>query len=232
MRLTPFKKQTFFFFLFLLFLGFGFLGTQYYVQHEKQFSRSRYSTAEILRSRALSHRLRHVEYRNASLESEITELSLQASGRYSRAHQETIQQLSKFIGLVPQEGPGVEVLVKDSSKPLLLGDDPNVGIVHNTDLAEVVNDLRAAGATAVAINGQPVTSMTGINCSGPIIVINGTRVASPFKVQALGNPEKISAYLNRPTSFVKSLSKYGIETKVMKAKVAIPAAAPNLASSS
>ena len=227
------NKTNFMAFLLLIFLGLGFMSTLYYIQHKSQFHQHVYSTAEIIRTRALSHRLHLAEYRNAHLESEIAELNLKAAGGsyYDAAQYFQLQQLARFIGLEEQSGPGVAITIKDSNKPLLLGDNPNKGIVHNTDLVEVVNDLRAAGARAVAINHQPIMSLTGISCSGPIITINGTRVTSPFTVDALGDSNHLMNAMHQQQSFFKLLQKYDIQVDAAPKNVIIPAYSSTEASS-
>lgn len=216
-------ENTYLAFMFLIFLGLGFLGTQYFMQHAGRFTGPLYSTEEILRSRELSHRLRRLEYQNATLESEVAELNMRMASLYHDKTSGEIRRLSRMVGLLKQEGPGLEIILKDSNRPLLPGDNPNTGIVHNTDLVQVVNALRASGATAIAINNQPVTTLTGITCSGPIILINGTRVASPFIIQAIGTePEKMASQLTAPGSFLKELQKYGIEVAVAPKHVEVP----------
>ncbi len=213
---------TYFIFLFLISAGLGFLGSIYYVQHEARFTKSRYSTAAILRTRALYHRLGQAEYQNAHLESQVEELNLKASEFYEDNAYITAQHLAKFVGVLGQEGPGLVITVKDSDKPLLLGDNPNTGIVHNSDLVEIVNELRVAGAKAVSINHQPIVNLTGISCSGPIITINGTRVTSPFVIEGLGNPNQMRKRLDKPKSFLKELQNAGISVEMMPGKVMIP----------
>lgn len=221
--LNDLLRNTFLPFLFLVFFGIGFLATLYYVKHENEFNRPVYSTQEIIRSRGLTDRLHQTEYRNAHLESEVAELNLKIAELFEQQSYIEAQRLARFIGLLQQEGEGVEVMLKDSSKPLLLGDNPNTGIVHNTDLVQVVNELRAAGATAIAINGQPVMGLTAISCSGPIVLINGTRITSPFVIHAMGDSKKISKALSEPTSFIKELYQFGIDAKVTPKQVIIPA---------
>jgi uncharacterized protein YlxW (UPF0749 family) len=217
-------ENTYLSFLFLVYLGLGFFGAIYYVQHETQFKRPVYSTAEIRRNRLLFRRLHKAEYKNAHLESEIEEMNLRTATMYEDTAYGEVERLSQLIGLLQQEGPGVEVTVKDSEKPLLLGDNANTGIVHNTDLVQIVNALKAAGASSVAINDQPITNMTGINCSGPIILINGTRVTSPFRIDALAkDPEGTVKNLQTPNSFLKELEKYGIPVAITTKDVVIPA---------
>ncbi len=222
MRILGFEN-TYVAFLLLAFLGLGFWGSLYYVQHPSQFTRPFYSTTEISRARDLSHRLHRLEFENAHLESEVAELSLKTSKLYEDSSYQEAQHLARFTDLVQQEGDGVELVVKDNSQPVLLGDNPNIGIVHNTDLVQIVNALWAAGAEAISINGQPISSVTSITCAGPTILINHTRVASPFIIDALGDSQKILEALNKSSSFLNALQKYGIQSSIKAKDVLIPA---------
>ncbi len=220
--------NTFFGFLFLIFFGFGLFGAKYYAANEVRFANSRYSTSEIIRTRALSDRLSQLELQNVALESQIAELNLKADNlgtaqRTSAKDSTEARKLARFIGLQEQVGPGLEIVVKDSAKPLLLGDNPNTGIVHNTDLVQIVNDLRAAKATAISINNQPVVNSSGISCSGPIIMLNGTRITSPFSIKAIGNAREMSSYLLKKDSFINELKEYGISVTITPKTVQIPA---------
>jgi uncharacterized protein YlxW (UPF0749 family) len=205
----------------------GFLGAYYYTRNESRMGSNRhYSTQEILRARALTHRLRQEEYQSAHLESEMTELTLRHAAQLEAASAAEVRRLSRYVGLLPREGQGLEVILKDSAKPMLLGENPNIGIVHNTDIAQVVNTLWAGGATAIAINRQPVTGLTAITCSGPIVIVNQVRLAPPFTITALGNIKRMEAVLNQSGSILTTLQRYGVGVMVTHKPVTIPAYTP------
>ena len=125
---------------------------------------------------------------------------------------------------VPLMGPGVDVTINDSSKPLERGEDPNLSIVHNDDLLRLVNELKSAGAEAVAVNGQRLVDTTEIACAGSTILINRTRVAPPFLVKAIGNPDTMATALTMRGGIVEYLQFYGIQVNIAKqSKVVIPA---------
>ena len=75
------------------------------------------------------------------------------------------------------KGPGVTVEMNDAQKPVGSGQDPNLFIIHDDDILAVVNELFAAGAEAMCINGQRVVATTEVRCVGPVIMVNGNRVA-------------------------------------------------------
>ena len=98
------------------------------------------------------------------------------------------EYLRRAAGLTALHGPGVVVTlrdrknieIKDASKPI-------PGLVHDYDLSAVVNQLRAANAEAIAINGTRVGSQTAISVSGPSIYVGGRKINNPFKIEAIGD---------------------------------------------
>lgn len=79
----------------------------------------------------------------------------------------------------------MEVTVADSGKILEPGVNPNLYLVHDEDILKVVNELRAAGAEAISINGQRLIANSEIICSGPTIRVNRRPLAPPFVIKAL-----------------------------------------------
>jgi uncharacterized protein YlxW (UPF0749 family) len=55
----------------------------------------------------------------------------------------------------------------------------------------LVNELNAAGAEAISINGQRVISSTEIRQAGTHININTVEFAPPFEVKAIGDPKTL-----------------------------------------
>lgn len=126
-------------------------------------------------------------------------------------------------GLVPLSGPGLEVTVKDSGKPLQKGEDPNIAIVHNDDLLRLVNELRAGGAEAVAVNDQRLVDTSEITCAGSTILINQSRISPPFVLKAIGNPDTMAGALGLRGGIIEYLQFYGIQVSIAKkTEVLIP----------
>lgn len=216
------RENTYLFFLLVFAVLIGWIGALYTMEHPMWFGQPHFSTEEILRSRSLVHRLHAAEYKNAQLESEITVLSHRASQMLDAQAPEQTHALMDILGLLKQEGPGLEVMLKDNDRPLLLGDNPNTGIVHNATLVQMANFLRVAGASGIAINGQPVNTLTPISCSGPIILVNNTRITSPFTIQALGNPDTLEQGLLEAKGFLQDLRENGIAVSIRHTTVSIP----------
>ena len=88
-------------------------------------------------------------------------------------------------------GPGLRVTVEDA--PVTRADpeaaDPDLR-VQDVDLQVVVNGLWAAGAEAVAVNGQRLTALTAIRTAGSAILVDLAPLSSPYVVEAVGRPHR------------------------------------------
>ena len=123
-----------------------------------------------------------------------------------------MEQLMAFAGLTEISGTGVTVTMNDSSSKG--GGDMNAYLVHAEDILQVVNELYAAGAEAVSINGQRMVGGSAISCAGSIVMVNGVRVAAPFEIKAVGEPSVLKAALHFPGGVVDNLAPWGIEISV------------------
>jgi uncharacterized protein YlxW (UPF0749 family) len=122
-----------------------------------------------------------------------------------------IAELRILAGLTPVQGPGVRITLKDN--PQTGQATPNspfvAGMVHDYDILQVVNELRAAGAEAIAVNGIRITGYTPIRCVGPAIIIDGRPVPAPFVIEAIGDLKELKSTLKRPNSVVGNLRESG-----------------------
>jgi uncharacterized protein YlxW (UPF0749 family) len=161
--------------------------------------------------------LREQERDRSRLEAQIADLRtrvaeyerLAAEGRTAAARMNRqLQDLRALAGLTALEGPGVLVTLDDSTRTPRPGEDPNKTILHYTDLAAVVAELWAAGAEAVALNGERVASATGISCVGTTVLCNIKRMAPPYVIAAIGDPAQLQRYLRRPGGALDQLASF------------------------
>ncbi|MFE8703624.1 DUF881 domain-containing protein [Cytobacillus sp. FJAT-54145] len=108
---------------------------------------------------------------------------------------EDTERFRMYLGKVKVKGKGVEVTLKDGEYD---PDEANINnyIVHEHHVFKVINELYISGATAVAINGQRLTSNSYILCNGPVIEVDGFQHPAPFVITAIGDPEVLSSALN------------------------------------
>jgi len=94
--------------------------------------------------------------------------------------------LREGMGLVAAEGPGLVVTLDDSSQRVSPSGNLNDLVIHSQDVQAVANGLWAAGAEALAVNGQRVVPTSAILCVGNTLLINGTVHSPPFRFTAIG----------------------------------------------
>jgi uncharacterized protein YlxW (UPF0749 family) len=129
-----------------------------------------------------------------------------------------------LTGLTPLIGPGIVVTLNDSKNAMEQGENPANGIVHNEDLLKVANELNAAGAEAISINGNRLIATSEISCAGPTILINKNRVTPPFEIAAIGNPDQMIAALEMRGGILETIRFFGLESNIVKKEeVSVPA---------
>ena len=102
----------------------------------------------LQRTGDLVAQLKDAEHEKDALLKQIEQLK--ASGSGSSAD----ETLLRKAALTNVKGPGVTVLIEDSAKPIQGGENPNLYVIHDEDILRIVNELRAGGAEALAINDQ------------------------------------------------------------------------------
>lgn len=123
-------------------------------------------------------------------------------------------RLQMQAGLTNVRGPGVVLTINDSKVPVKSGENPNLYLIHDEDILRIINELRAAGAEAIAINDQRLIGTSEIRCAGPTITVNGKLFAPPFQIRAIGDPKILKSALTMRGGVVESLNYWGIEVKV------------------
>jgi uncharacterized protein YlxW (UPF0749 family) len=125
-------------------------------------------------------------------------------------------------GTLAVTGPGVRVVVSDQR-----GGEHNR--VQDRDLQAVVNALWAAGAEAIAVNGERLTAQSAIRQAGDAILVDLAPVSSPYVVEAVGAPVGldhgfgVSAAAARMRGYAQL---YGLGFRYSRAKaLRLPAAA-------
>ncbi|HHY93208.1 MAG TPA: DUF881 domain-containing protein [Firmicutes bacterium] len=138
--------------------------------------------------------------------------------------QEELERARMLAGLSPVEGPGLVVTLNDSTRVAQPGQDPNLFLIHDEDLLKLVNELKAAGAEAVTVNDQRVVASTEIRCAGPTISVNNTRIAPPYVVQAIGDPDSLETAIRMRGGILETVQFWGIQVQIeKKEKLTLPA---------
>lgn len=94
--------------------------------------------------------------------------------------------LGQLAGTVALQGPGVVVHLADSTRKPTSKDEAGAFRIHDVDIQLVVNELFAAGAEAVSVNGNRLVSTSPIRAAGDTIVVNFRPLSPPYTVDAIG----------------------------------------------
>ena len=106
-----------------------------------------------------------------------------------------IDYLSLLSGTTDVKGEGVIITLSDGETPSDTSTRTDT-LVHDSDVLTVVNELKAAGAEAISVNGQRIISTSAIRCVGPVIQVNYQKVAAPFEIKAIGNAQYLESAMN------------------------------------
>ncbi len=129
----------------------------------------------------------------AKLRDDITKMqnALADQSRQSKVLNDSLQEAKLLAGLTKAEGPGIEIILRDSDRRT---DDPFIReqlVIHDVDVLRTVNELWASGAEAISINKRRISLATSFRCEGPVIYIGRTPIASPVVIRAIGDPDTL-----------------------------------------
>ena len=167
--------------------------------------------------------------RGDELAGEVSKLGQQIQDVQSAALASQASQLSAELsrlrlltGEVAVTGPGLVLTVDDApdARAKATGGDPRdsggfpQGRVTSFDLQILVNGLWQAGAEAIGVNGQRLTSRSSIRFAGDAILVDYRPLAPPYVITAIGEGRELQ------TGFASSAS--GAYLKSLGDNYAIP----------
>ena len=159
----------------------------------------------------LSDRLLQTEHERDELGEELRKVQTAVADAQSSVDQEMLRYRAARL---PLTGEGVIVRMDDSTKKVKSGENPNLYIIHDDDLLRVINELRAAGAEAISVNGQRLVGTSEIRCAGPTLSVNNVRSSAPFEIRAIGDKKSLENSLKMRGGVVETLSVWGIQLDI------------------
>lgn len=155
---------------------------------------------------------------NTDKELEKTRESI-ASDEISNDIKERLKKYEIILGLTDVKGEGIIITVADNNQ--IDGDffsklNAESYMVHDGNLVEIVNELKASNAEAISINGKRIVDSTCITCAGNVIQVNNEKIGSPFEIKAIGDKDLLYGALNNKDGIVNKLKKYGVLASISK----------------
>lgn len=106
-----------------------------------------------------------------------------------------LKKSNQIIGKEMIKGKGMDIVIVENKTKLTA-----------LSFMQIVNDLQSAGATAISINGQRVTSMTDfMDISQKYVLINSIPINGPYIISVIGNQSKIDEALNYSNSYINKI---------------------------
>ncbi|HEY8978956.1 MAG TPA: DUF881 domain-containing protein [Streptomyces sp.] len=149
--------------------------------------------------------LDELDDRSQRLEDEKTGLDKQrqelenSSDQAEEARKQTIEkerQLGILAGTVAAQGPGITMTIDDTKRT-----------VEADMLLDAIQELRAAGAEAIQVNGVRVVAGTYFTDGDKGVSVDGNQIRTPYRFQVIGKPEDLEPALNIPGGVVQTLEK-------------------------
>lgn len=173
----------------------GFLGTRQYFSQQQSAGLAQLSVQD------LTELVANVTARNNQLRTEVSTLQAQLAQVQSavqRGDTSTSQMRSDlshilaWSGALPITGQGVQVSVS--------------GSLPASSVGQLVNELRNAGAEAIALNG--IRIVPGVVVTGDLgrLQVGGTPVSGTLTLLAVGQPETLAGSLTRAGGIIAQLT--------------------------
>ncbi|MFE2460431.1 DUF881 domain-containing protein [Streptomyces sp. NPDC059402] len=146
----------------------------------------------------LDDRTQRLEDEKQGLEKQRDELE-NSSDQAEEARKQTLEkerQLGILAGTVAAQGPGITVTIEDTK-----------GTVEADMLLDAIQELRAAGAEAIQVNGVRVVAGTYFAEADNSVSVDGNKINAPYRFQVIGKPQDLEPALNIPGGVVQTLEK-------------------------
>ena len=153
-----------------------------------------------LSAQDLTNVIASVNARNDQLRGEVAALERQVAG-VRAAHdrgesaidqlREDLATLEAWAGLTAVSGPGVSILVS--------------GSIAGAGVEDLLNELRNAGAEAIAVEGVRVVPGTVVFGPEGDLSVENTSLDSSFEIRAIGSPQILTGTLTRSGGVIAQL---------------------------
>jgi uncharacterized protein YlxW (UPF0749 family) len=201
------------FFVFGILLAFGMRSIE--AVRKNELEKKQTLALEQKQLEVMQRTLAREEKERVALQKQIADYEKQVKENGTASKAQTakfnaeIKKLQVLVGMTPVKGEGITIRLSDNPEASANA-GPNAGpflpgIVHDFDLLQVVNELRAAKAEAIAINGVRVTGYTPIRCVGPTIYVNFVPKPAPFVIEAIGDSAELKSAVSMPGGIVENL---------------------------
>ncbi|MFS8200221.1 DUF881 domain-containing protein [Streptomyces sp. CWNU-52B] len=169
-----------------------------------------------------SHKNGQLDESNGSLRHDVETLAERDNGS-TAAEAAKLAALEKNAGTQKLKGKALTVTLDDAPPdataklPGYPEPQPDYLVIHQQDLQAVVNALWQGGAEGIKVMDQRLISTSAVRCVGNTLILQGRVYSPPYKIQAVGDPEKLQKALTKSAAiqnYMVYVNVYGLGWKV------------------
>lgn len=159
---------------------------------------------------------------NASLRDDVEALAERDDGS-TEAEDAKLTALEHNAGTQKLKGEAISVTLNDAPPdataklPGYPEPQPDYLVIHQQDLQAVVNALWQSGAKGIKVMDQRLISTSAVRCVGNTLILQGRVYSPPYKITAVGDPEKMQQALAASKAiqnYMVYVNVYGLGWKV------------------
>lgn len=169
-----------------------------------------------------SHENGRLDETNAALRNEVEALAERDDGS-TKAEDAKLSALEAGAGTKKLTGEAITVTLNDAPPdataklPGYPEPQPDYLVIHQQDLQAVVNALWESGAKGIKVMDQRLISTSAVRCVGNTLILQGRVYSPPYKITAVGDPEKMQQALAASQAiqnYMVYVNVYGLGWKV------------------
>ena len=123
-----------------------------------------------------------------------------------------VKEAETYLGYTDVQGEGIVITLSDK----------DIYEIEYWELLELVNELNAAGAEAISINGERIVSTSDITLvNNSIILVNLAKISGPYEVKAIGDRKYLESSLTIKNGYIDRVRangkgiEYTLEDKIV-----------------
>lgn len=148
---------------------------------------------------ALSDKVELLESENKDLEKKLSLIESGTNEEQIAKLESELSEIKRFAGLTRVVGEGVHITVK-------FADEDKIQTAAAA-IQMLINEIKAANAEAIAINGERLTAMSEVRVVNNYLVVNGKTYTQPIDISVIGKQSSVNSTLEMPGGIVSILEK-------------------------
>ena len=169
-----------------------------------------------------SHKNGQLDETTGTLRADVEALAERDDGS-TKAEDDKLAALEKKAGTQKLKGEAISVTLNDAPPdataklPGYPEPQPDYLVIHQQDLQAVVNAMWQAGAQGIKVMDQRLISTSAVRCVGNTLILQGRVYSPPYKITAIGDPEKLRTSLAASPAiqnYMVYVNVYGLGWKV------------------